>query len=267
MPFNRAKDTSKVLGFLFIIATVFIAFYQKCLTNGSSFILYEFCGLGIGLIWNASTKNASLKLNLSALKIGLVGGVAIPFALFYTNPIGKFQFDNCNLFRTITVFVHGKKGKQDLILRQQGYVLMDVDGERKRESIDEKGEAKFSNIRTGDVVKLNIDFSEPYTSVYPDSNYIISNDGEIYLLIELEGINKVKGMVLYKDQPLPEVTVKIDSLLAKTDTLGCFKIEIPAYLQSKKYNVYFNKAGFQSASYIAYPQTNQDLRIVMSKIN
>ena len=64
----------------------------------------------------------------------------------------------------VTVFVHGEQGKQDMILRQKGKVIMDFSGDRRSEPIDDDGKVTFRNIPTAkakDSVLLNIDFSEP----------------------------------------------------------------------------------------------------------
>jgi hypothetical protein len=39
----------------------------------------------------------------------------------------------------VTVFVHGDSGKQDLVLRNRGAVLLDLGGDRRRELIGDRG--------------------------------------------------------------------------------------------------------------------------------
>jgi hypothetical protein len=109
--------------------------------------------------------------------VALGGGVALPFVLFFTNPIGSFKDDGENVPTTtsVTVFVHDKASRQDMILRQQGHVVMDVKGgERKRADINENGAAFFQNLQVGEKVQLEVDFSEPYKSMYPDSAFVIT---------------------------------------------------------------------------------------------
>jgi len=152
-----------------------------------------------------------------------------------------------------------------MILRQQGFVIMDINGERKRESINEKGQATFQNLYIGDKVLLNIDFSEPYKAIYPDSVHVITGEGRIYLPVALEGIDKVQGVVLYNEKPLSGVLVKINSLTDTSNETGDYQIIIPDSMQSKEYQVRFLKPSFKEKRVTAYPQTGQPLNIIMEK--
>ncbi len=94
-----------------------------------------------------------------------------------------------------TVFVESKMGTDEL--RKQGYIFMDVEGgERKKELIDDKGTASFQNVKIGDQVSLDIDFSEPFKPKYPDSIYTVPTDGRIYLALELQNLGRVFGTVI-----------------------------------------------------------------------
>jgi hypothetical protein len=167
---------------------------------------------------------------------------------------------------SVTVFVHGKKGKQDMVLRQQGHVVMDLKGgERKRADLNENGAAFFQNLHIGDTVHLEVDFSEPYKSLYPDSAFVIPADGRIYLQVALQGIGNVHGKVLYKEDPLEGVIVEINQLSDTTDGTGKFNIAIPESQQTKEYKVWFTKQGFKTTSATAFPQTGQALEVVMEK--
>jgi hypothetical protein len=262
------STASKITGFSLLAITLLIVLLIKCPTQMQYFIIYALVGIGMALVLAKSAGRARFSVKLWNWCVGLGGGVALPFILFFTNPVGKFKPDNCSSKQSVTVFVHGKKGKQDMILRQQGYVVMDIGAERKKATINENGEAYFQNLQVGDNVRLNIDFSEPYKSIYPDSVYNIDEEGRIYLPVALEGIEKVKGIVLYDDKPLEGVTVRIDmseSLSATTDVAGNFVIPIPDSLQNKKYTVWFIKTGFKAISKDAYPQTGIPLSVVMER--
>lgn len=261
----RPITITKLTGVLFLATAVVVALFIECPSKMQYFILYALVGIGIALLLAKSAENASFSIKLWNWGIGLGGGVALPFILFFTNPVGNFKDDNCTIRRSVTVFVHGKKGKQDMILRQQGYVIMDLSSERKKASINENGEAYFQNLQIDDKVRLNIDFTEPYKSLYTDSIYTITEDGRIYLAVALFGIDKVQGIVLYDDQPLTDVTVMIDQLSTRTDSTGIFLISIPESLQKNKYTVWFFKSGFKAISKEAYPQTGIPLSVVMAK--
>ncbi|WP_153797091.1 carboxypeptidase regulatory-like domain-containing protein [Foetidibacter luteolus] len=173
-------------------------------------------------------------------------------------------------FTGLTVFVHGKKGRQDIVL-QQGKLVMDVrkagslQTTRLEKTIGENGEVNFQNLPVGGSAKLEISFSEPYQSTHPDSTYQIKNNGSIYLEVTLRGIDKIKGTVTYNGNPLPGVTVKMDSLSTLTNEQGAYLINVPEPLQAQRYTVYFYKEGFATASGTIWPQTDQQLDMPLTK--
>ena len=166
---------------------------------------------------------------------------------------------------TVSVYVHSKKSMTDLVLRQQGHVFMDVGGERKSELIDDKGVATFKNLKIGDKVRLDIDFSEPYKASRRDSVYTIPADGKIYLQVVLENLGRVYGTVLWRDQPLADVIVTLDTLHTLTDATGAYSFKIPENLQRKEQEVKFIKTGFKMKLVKAFPQVNEPMNIVMEK--
>jgi hypothetical protein len=188
--------------------------------------------------------------------------------MIWINPIDKIKPDYlCKVTRqtTVTVITHGKKGFQDMVLRNQGYILMDFNSDRRREQIGDKGEAKFSNVGIGDTVHLNIEFTEPFQSTKPDSNYIIEENKNIYVEVALQGLGQVEGKVLFREEPLSGVVVSIGELRDTTRENGHYKIIIPDSLQKKKYLVWFDKKGFSSRSAPAFPENSKDLDMVMEK--
>ena len=206
-------------------------------------------------IRTVSEKKITRYLLLIAGALIVIAGIV--YLAFWQSPDPKMQ--------SVSVFVHGKKGRQDMILRKQGYVLMDVNGERKKADINENGVAYFQNLHIGDSVSIDVDFSEPYKSINPDSLYIINTGGRIYLPVALQGIEKVIGKVLYNNEPLKDVTVTIDMLKAGSDESGRFQINIPEAEQKKQYTVWFSKPGFKTKSAPAFPQTGEELVVVMEK--
>jgi hypothetical protein len=261
---SKAFTVSKITGIIFILVAAVIAIFIQCPSKAQYFLIYALVGVGIALLLAKSAEKSTATVKVTNITIALAGGVALPFILFFTNPIGSFKPDNCDLI-SITVFVHGKKGPQDMILRQQGHVVMDHKGERKKAFISENGEAYFNNLHIGDEVKLNIDFSEPYKSVNPDSVYIIQTDGRIYLPVALKGIDKIKGIVMYDEAPLEGVVVKTGSLIDTTDQYGGFDISVPEALQAQEYKIWFIKKAFKTRSVTAHPQTGDDVEIMMEK--
>jgi hypothetical protein len=256
------------LGIGLLIILLLTAFFIKCPNSTQCYTIYVITCLSLAALIPKSTSKSSLKYKSAAIKFSLFGDAAIFFLLFYYNPIGYIHLsDECKTLENVVVFVRGNKSKQDIILTQ-GKVIMDINNESKEEPINEKGQANFENVYIGDSVRLGIDFSEPYKSVFPDSIYVIPRTRKIYLEIYLAGINIVKGKVLTLDNiPIDSVLVNIDTIKTYSDKSGSFFLPIPDSMQQKEYEVWFTKKGFITIKATAMPETKKDLIVPMEKIS
>jgi len=263
----RAKSSAvnRILGIVLLLVAVLITLlipYPSLAIRLSIYILF---GFGIALVLLRSQKDANVSVKGTNIAISVVGGAAIPVILILLDPIGKFKLNQQEKMINTTVFVHGKKGPFDMVLRQQGYVIMEVNGNRQKQLISENGDAHFGNLQIGDKIRLDIDFSEPYHPVHRDSVYTVGSDGKIYLEVALEGIDKIAGIVLYNDAPLEGVIVTTGDLSDTTNSQGGYKIGIPEDQQSRQYRVVFVKEGFKVKTANAFPQTGQPLDVIMEK--
>lgn len=273
---NTQGEKRTVIGFFCIFVGIAIAIFISCPTNFQSWVFYTLIAIGVGLIFYKSAGQSQVKGKIYGLTFKLRGVVALVLVYILYAIKSSFREDFCSiqLKRTsLTVFVHGKQSKQELILGNQGSVLMFLRKGIRKASIDENGQAFFPDILVGDSVKLEIDFSEPYRSLNPDSTYVISSSKPIYLTVALKGIDSVYGMVTYNEEPLPDVTVSLigykneEVIILKTGRLGGFRFKIPEKIQRKDYQLIFSKRGFKSKVAIAYPETDQSLDIIMEKSN
>ncbi|MBV6425974.1 MAG: hypothetical protein KIPDCIKN_00465 [Haliscomenobacter sp.] len=190
------------------------------------------------------------------------GGALAAFALvFLVNPAKEEEP------LTLTVFVVGKNGQSVKSLHQQGYVIMDVNGERKKELIDDKGQAHFKNLRLGDQARrMDIEFSEPFQPVRPDSVYILNSLGQLYLEVAMQHLGRIYGTVITGDLPLQDVLVSVDELKDTTDITGSFSITVPDNMQRTDPEVKFFKPGYKLLIKKAYPQTDRPLNVVMENM-
>ncbi len=203
--------------------------------------------------------------------VAKAGGALGLFALVYLlNPAMLIADDSCKRQEALglTVFISGKNGQSTQSLRQQGYVVLDINGERKKELIDDKGQANFKNLHLGDKIRnLNVEFSEPFQSTHTDSVYTLEASGQIYLEVALKHLGRVSGTVLASDQPLSDVVVSVDNTFRDTtDATGSYSIQVPENKQRSDPEVKFYKEGYRLEIKKAYPQTNQPLNIVMQKL-
>ena len=259
------------IAFIGIAGSLCLAIH--CPGNAAYFLIYELFGMGTALIFTKSASLSSIKFKTRNFTAVVTGGIAIPLILFKINPVGSFNFDECSIHRTnISVIVVGQDQKQDEILKGKGFVKMDIIGKEPRESrIEETGRAFFENLTIGDSVRLDINFSEPFRSLKPDSIFIIGNNKNIYLPIHLEGIDYVTGVVVDDNQVLPGVRIQLFGkrgyLFDTTNVNGYFRFNIPKELQQQKYELWFTRLGYKTKKNIALPETREPLNIQMEKLN
>lgn len=207
--------------------------------------------------------NRTSKLLKPGLLIVLLVAAALGFKAF----LGGGAADSFSL----TVLVHGKAGKDDRILSNQGKVMLDMGTARQEASINEKGEATFKELPASYIGKkslISIVHPQPYFPVKRDQEYILGAGKAIYLEVELKGINKVKGTVLdfETENPLDSVRVSYQSIATWSDEFGWYELNIPPELQAKFVRINFYKEGFimQAIDSIA-PHLQQEIGISLQK--
>ncbi|MEX0290228.1 MAG: hypothetical protein AB3N14_14060 [Flavobacteriaceae bacterium] len=174
---------------------------------------------------------------------------------------------------TFTVFVHGLKGEDDIILKDQGRVTLMLNSDKRTSSINEKGEATFKEIPSSyndQKVKIYIDHPEPYRPVVLDSFYKVQNGKSINLQVKLYNTERIYGTVIESqgEAGLDSVRVSIRGIEVFTNANGYYELEIPLKYQKKFQNIKFEKKGFSPIRRNNIPvHTDQPLDISMEKIN
>ena len=212
------------------------------------------------------------KINLTnGLTAG--GAMAIFAVVYFFDPASSAGEGKCaNETFTLTVFVHGKAGLEDKILKSQGMVLAYLNSRPEKANIDEDGKATFTEISPtflNSKVRITIDHPQPYQSTHPDSLYQLKKNGVVYLETELLGMDKIFGEVLdYKTgQFLDSVRVSVLNVQTYTNNNGWFELHIPADKQSKFQRVSFDKKGYQREVYDSVPvHTKQPFSLTMKRV-
>jgi hypothetical protein len=155
-----------------------------------------------------------------------LGGPVVVFLLVI---ILGFRLLPASLNFPLTVFVHGVSGPQDLILKNAGYVLLDLGGDRRRESIGEKGQAFFPEIPPnfrGQPVNVSLDAPD-YELVNGVQSAVL--DGPSLYLEVRRKPGHIAGRVQDADgKPLANVSIRVAGLsTATTDSFGHFDVTIP----------------------------------------
>lgn len=172
---------------------------------------------------------------------------------------------------TVTVFVHGKKGQDERILKNQGQVMLGLRTNEMPGSINEKGEATFKEIPLGfkgQKVPIRIEHPQPYRSTHPDSLYLLEPNAAIYVEVALEGTNRIFGKVMDFDteQWLDSVRVSIENFDTYTDPFGWFELNIPEDKRRKFQRVSFYKKGYGIEELDSIPvHIQQEIQLSLKK--
>ena len=156
--------------------------------------------------------------------------------------------------RTLTVLVHGKAGKDQLVLPNRGMVYLIYGDAKIPEQINNEGEATFKQIpatffeaENGVEILFQDPEGEPYRSVRPDSLHRISPGQYVSLVVELTGIDAVQGYV--KDHKTGKViggaTIYIMGESTTSDETGYFLLSLPPEKQQKFHTIRASKEGYE----------------------
>jgi hypothetical protein len=153
-----------------------------------------------------------------------LGGPVVGFALVV---IGGFLLPPPATNFPLTVYVHGKAGPQELVLRGQGSVMLDLGGDRRSEPIGEKGQAIFPEIPAnfrGQIVKISLDDFE-YELADPDPRRRLDGTS-LYLPVRKKPTHFAGRVQDEEGNPVAGATVSIADLSATTNAIGRFDILI-----------------------------------------
>lgn len=149
------------------------------------------------------------------------------------------------------VIVFGKKGKHDLILKEQGKVILKLpEGYAPRiEKINENGEVIFEKLDAellGKTAPIYIQHNQPYQSLIPDSLYQLQREGVVELQVQLNHLQEFTGYITASNAlPLAGVKVSIHpKVYTLTDSSGQFVLNIPVPYQKKFQPLTLYKAGY-----------------------
>lgn len=129
---------------------------------------------------------------------------------------------------SLTVYVHGPNGPQDLALRGSGYLMLDTGGERKRRPIGNDGEVVFSEIPAnfrGQEVPIALD-ADGYELADPRERVLLTGSSVYVEVLKKPG--RIRGYVHDdKGRPLAKVSIEVAGLTALSDAAGYFELAIP----------------------------------------
>ncbi len=190
-----------------------------------------------------------------------------PVVIFVLVVIGGFKLVPDTAPFPLTVYVHGSKGHQDILLRNQGEVMIDLGHDRRIEKIGEKGMAYFPAIPAefrNQEVPIRVD-AEGFEDVAPNARYILTGKSMYVEIQRNDDLAIVFGTVRDEKIFLSGVRISIGDLDVTTDEHGRFRLEIPPDKQKTRQRLTAFKAGYQIWESSVRPETGQEVKIILMK--
>jgi Carboxypeptidase regulatory-like domain len=173
-----------------------------------------------------------------------LGGPVVAFGLVVIG--GFFLVPNVTPF-SLTIYVHGENGPHDLVLRNSGFVFLDLGPDRRREPIGDKGQAYFAGIPAnfrGQDVAASVE-SDAFEQIAPQQKHRL--DGTSLDLAVRRKSAHISGRVQDEQgNPISEAKLTVAGLSAITDAAGHFEFSIPGERLKSELDLHVAAAGFAS---------------------
>ncbi|MCB9292221.1 MAG: CHAT domain-containing protein [Lewinellaceae bacterium] len=200
----------------------------------------------------------------------IVGILAVISGILGVDLYGMFSTTS-SASNTVTVLVHGKKGKDELVLPSRGVVKLIYGDAIVSKQVNNEGEATFKQVSDDFFEagrKVEILFrdpeGEPYRAVRPDSAYQLTRGEYIALEVRLEGLGQIRGIVEdhITGDPVEGVRVSVQGEEAFSDQNGEFALIIPEDKQQKFQTIRAFKEGYEAFERSNVPvQTQREIPI------
>jgi len=146
----------------------------------------------------------------------------------------------------LTVFLHGKAGRQAVVLRNHGKVSLDLGADKRVEAVGDKGEARFAGI-PGDLrdreVALGLD-DDTYELVQPAPTIRLDQEA-VYAAIQARQLPLSGDVADDQARPLPGARAVIGTATAVTDQNGHFEFKLPADLPEGDRSITITAPGYE----------------------
>jgi len=229
-------------------------FYVLLLPLGFSTAAFLFGGMNSYAVYKEKAIGGTLK----------IGG---PVVIFLLVVMGGFKLVPDTSTFALTVYAHGNKGKQDIVLKNTGEVIIDLETERLVKMIREYGEAYFPSIPArfrNQKIPITV-IAKGFELANPDRKNVLSGN-RIYVEVKRDSsLAQVSGVITNTEYHfLSDVQVRIGDLKTKTNENGIFILEIPPASQKEQQTLTIYKEGYQMWEDFVYPESGQ-VDVVLNK--
>ena len=158
----------------------------------------------------------------------------------------------------LTVYVHGEAGPHDLVLRNSGRVFVDLDGDRRSQSIGENGQAYFPAIPDrfrGQAVPIWVD-AKGFEPIVADQRERVDG-GSLYLKVRRKS-GRVSGRVQNESgNPIPNAELTLAGLTSRSESSGHFKFDVPGEKLEEEMDLQAIAPGYKTQTYKVVPDANE----------
>ena len=199
----------------------------------------------------------------AAVIIGIIGSLTGTANIIKQN---FFKSSSNPSSTQLTVYVHGPGGPQDIILENEGEVIVDFDGDRRISPIGDLGRTVFNEIPDKFIGQpLNIQINaDGYEETDPNLLYEWDDNTMYVPMIVKEELSQVVGIVKNMDGSVLISNANIiidDQFNTTTDSLGRFNLSLSNNDVKGRYNISIIKEGYQPVSEYYYPGSSSEFRM------
>jgi hypothetical protein len=183
-----------------------------------------------------------------------LGGPIVAFVLVV---VGGFLVPKPASTFSLTVYVHGETSRNDLVLRNSGYVFVDLDGDRRSQPILENGQAYFPAIPDrfrGQEVPIWVE-AKGFEPTKTDQKERVDG-ASLYLAVRRKS-GRVSGRV--QDQngnPIADADLSLVGLSTHSDSSGHFEFVIPGERLEQEMDLQAVAPGHKAEKYKVVPGGN-----------
>ena len=165
---------------------------------------------------------------------------------------------------SLTVYVHGPEGPQHLVLTNQGFVMLDLGGDRRQEPIGNKAQVVFAEIPAsyrGQDVYISL-ISTEFESVETNPRSLDGNT--LYLPIRKQSVT-ISGRIQDENgKPIEGASVDFEDLSTTSNANGYFELGMPGERMKPRLVLQVTVSGFKPRSVPVYPGSN-DVVVVLGQ--
>ena len=163
----------------------------------------------------------------------------------------------------VTVFLHGKAGHQELLLRNEGQLSLALGSDRRTEAVGGKGEARFVGIPAdmrGQKVPVGLD-ADKYELDDPKLELTLGQ-ATFYVALRAKQLRLVGEVADEQGEPLQGARLSVAGHVITTNEDGRFEVKLPADLPESDRNATISASGYKTWRATIVPGGNSvDVRL------